>query len=232
MAFKEDLESLRQLLFGSGIISIDSAIDDVTREIINRRPVRTTTAIELMRQATAPETPGAAPLPGQSADSVKILKDNIKRQTFAVEGNRAGRYSQIDYVYDYNPQIAQALRVYVDNVLSPDFFTKEAINTICKIPEVETSTDFIQTKNQVAAIHDALRFEEEVTDVTSLLLKYGDCFVEILNPAAELVELGVLHENRQLEKEYQERNNSKNNYRIVVLNYTGTQFQYDKRRGL
>jgi len=196
MGFKDDLKNLRTSVFGSGVVNIDDAIEDVTREIVNKRRLQTTTVIELMKRIEDYHEQKGETTP----DLVSMIKGDIKRQSFTIEGDRSARYSQVDYVYDFNPQIAQALRVYLSNVLSPDFFTKQAMDITCTMPEFENTADYKQIRNQVEAIIEHTKLEEEVTDIVTFVLKYGDCFVEVYNPKEELIELGVLRE--QVESMY------------------------------
>jgi len=192
MGFDTQLKNLKDTLFGASVVSVDDAIEQVTKEIITKQKFKTTTIVELLRNLTKLEGKEETDQPGTSF--VEMLKKGVSRKKFAPETDRSERYRQIDYIYDNNPQVAQALKVFVDNCLSPDVFTKNTLDVICTLLQSEDTSEFEQAKRYMLSIQKHYKMEEHVTEITALFLKYGDVFVEVINPKEELMYYGVLQE--------------------------------------
>jgi len=194
MGFQNSLKDLRELVFGSGIDSVEDAIEDVTKEILTKRKLKTTTVVELVNKIVKDGAKDNSPgLDGQK-DAMSLLQRDLGRESFTVEGDRSGRYQQVDYILTNNPELAQALKVYVENVLSPDFFTKLAVGIVCILPQVEDTIVYEQAKRYMETLQKVMDVEDNITEIVTLALKYGDCFVEVSNPRAELVSYGILQE--------------------------------------
>lgn len=191
--FDNKLKDLKELLYGKSSVTFDNSINNVTSEILNNQKLQTTTIIELLQKALRVEEEKKAGPDGKKPEEKDILKSTysiinkaLERKTVSLPGGRSKLYSTIDEVYNYNPEVQQALNVYVDNVLSPDIFTKNSIDIINTLQDMGENIMENQVKSLYYAIRKQYKLESTITGITSTFLKYGDNFVEIRNPKEEL----------------------------------------------
>jgi|GEM_PF-2003477 len=201
--FNNNFNDLRELLYGKSASAFDESINNVTSEILNTQRMHTTTIVELLQKSLQIEDSkrsGKEVEKKTPEEIVKkthsIIKQALKRKTVKLPTGRAALYNKIDEVYNYNPEVAQAINIYVDNVLSPDIFTKNSIDIISKIKSInKDGTIFDQLRTLYYNIKTHFDLEKKITSITSDFLKYGDNFIEIRNPKEELRMYDVLKEN-------------------------------------
>ena len=136
---------------------------------------------------------------GRPAKNVKV--ENVKKQLanienmanqndiysmnelFSQESGRFQLYSSYNLIYENIPQMSQALNTYVDNIMSPDDFTKD-IFLIC-IDDVVTSM-LKETKDNSEVIKncktliDKYNLTKHTKNILTDTLKLGDQFVAVL----------------------------------------------------
>lgn len=113
-------------------------------------------------------------------------------ELFSQEQNRAQMYCSYRMIYEGIPQMAQGLETYVDNILSPDDFTKEIFNIYMRDLPLTTgntanlSTDTQEIISKCNNIIDKYKLENNATKILTESLMIGDCFVTVLDLKKEL----------------------------------------------
>jgi hypothetical protein len=112
-------------------------------------------------------------------------------EIFSQETNRFQLYSSYNLIYENIPQMAQALDTYVDNIMSPDDFTKNIFNIFIddvNITSKENSNNLENNeiiKNCMQLIED-YKLETTANKILTESLTLGDSFVAVLNLSDEM----------------------------------------------
>jgi len=122
----------------------------------------------------------------QLADIEAMVNNNdiySMNELFSQESGRFQLYSSYKLIYENIPQMAQALDTYVDNIMSPDDFTKDIFNIY--LDDVIISTSEIDDKNEKIVKNCKNLIEHYNLDITTKriikdTLKLGDQFVAVL----------------------------------------------------
>lgn len=121
---------------------------------------------------------------------------------FAQEQGRIQQYASYQLIYDNIPQMSQAVTTYVDNILSPDDFTKKIFNIYYKNTivndteaEVNSNTSYYDVIENVKKLNEKYDFEGKAQTILTESLKLGDCFVLCLPIRNEIAKLMVANEN-------------------------------------
>lgn len=104
-------------------------------------------------------------------------------ELFSVENDRAILYNNYRLIYDNIPQLAQALNTYVDNILSPDDFTKSVFNILIDgkiITSNLTTEDNSNIIENVKSLMKTYKLENLSKEIIRESLKIGDQFVAVL----------------------------------------------------
>jgi hypothetical protein len=110
-------------------------------------------------------------------------------EIFSQEMNRVQQYNSYRQIYNNIPQMAQALNTYVDNILSPDDFTKDIFNIYIK--DVNIKSDNIGVNNKEIIdncdkLIETYKLENQSKKILEEALMIGDCFVSVLNVKDEI----------------------------------------------
>lgn len=120
-------------------------------------------------------------------------------EIFSQETGRFQLYNSYHLIYENIPQMKQALDTYVDNIMSPDDFTKTTFNIVANgnsingISDNENKDDKEIVDNCKRLI-ETYKLESESVKILRNALKLGDCFVAVLNYKDELSRI-MLNEN-------------------------------------
>jgi len=134
---------------------------------------------------------------------VRNLLDNQEsfniNEMFSQEVGRLQAYSNYELIYDNIPQAAQALDTFVDNILSPDDFTKSIFNIyindiIMGSIEDDINSEFNKITERCKKILENYKFETLTSKIITEALKLGDCFTLVL-PLNREIEKLTLSEN-------------------------------------
>jgi hypothetical protein len=151
---------------------------------------------------------GRKSIKGKGKVNVNDLVDNadtgVVNDIFYSEKDRVQLYHSFDQIYDLIPQMAMALDTFVDNIISPDDFTKTSFNI-----EYTNVTATEQKKNEVAKrlteIKKKYLLERLQPKIIRNTMKKGDNFVAVLGYGDEIGKM-LKEENafRDETREYEE----------------------------
>ncbi len=127
-------------------------------------------------------------------DFNKLIDDpqNLAKITdiLYLEADRIGMYNNYKMIYDHIPQMAQALDTYVDNILSPDDFTKDIFNLFYDGRSIkniqETDENFNQVIKNLKTINTRYNIEKKASVIIRDTLVKGDQFVAVLKLEKQL----------------------------------------------
>jgi len=121
---------------------------------------------------------------------VENPQNGLINDIFFAEGERINLYQNYELLYDNIPQMAQALDTYVDNVMSPDDFTKNVFNVSYDSKNISDSnmeeTQNLEVINKINNILDIYKIESKSKKIIKNSLKLGDQFVAVLKMEKEL----------------------------------------------
>jgi Bacteriophage T4-like portal protein (Gp20) len=118
-------------------------------------------------------------------DLVENPSTNLISDIMFMESNRINLYENYQLIYDHIPQMAQALDTYVDNILSPDDFTKDVFNLFYDGKSVRSADEDLdesddQVINNLKEISRKYKIEEKAGPLIKDSLLKGDQFVAVL----------------------------------------------------
>ena len=128
----------------------------------------------------------------QIADQTALLSGDIVKQI---------SYKNYEAIYKHIPECATALKIYRDNILSPDDFTKRIFNYDYT---ASTDKDLVEkVKKNIKEITTKYKLDEKTADIIQQALLYGDAYYAVLSLEDELMTLlkdpsvnqGILQEN-------------------------------------
>ena len=111
----------------------------------------------------------------QIADKTALLAGDLKKQI---------NYQNYEAIFKHIPECSTALKIYRDNILSPDDFTKRIFN----FDYVDTTDDKIKeiVKGNIENIVKKYKLNEKTVDIIQNTLLYGDEYYAILSLEDEL----------------------------------------------
>jgi hypothetical protein len=128
----------------------------------------------------------------QIADQTALLSGDVVKQI---------SYKNYEAIYKHIPECATALKIYRDNILSPDDFTKRIFNYDYV---ASTDKDLVEkVKKNINEIACKYKLDEKTADIIQQALLYGDAYYAVLSLEDELMTLlkdpsvnqGILQEN-------------------------------------
>jgi hypothetical protein len=123
----------------------------------------------------------------------------IIQEIFFNESSRFDLYKNYDMIYEYIPQMAQALDTYVDNIISPDDFTKDVFNLFYDGKSIntvmESDDDYSVVIKNLKEINERYNMEEKSSELIRDSLRLGDQFVAVLRLDEEIN--NILNEGEQ-----------------------------------
>jgi hypothetical protein len=109
------------------------------------------------------------------------------------QGSRIMRYKIYQSIVSHIPYCHRALSVLVDNILSPDDITKEALDVKPK-KHIEDETPTASRVRYVKEVIEVLGLEKNLNQVVRCTLLFGDFFCEIGEPKTALTSRSILTE--------------------------------------
>ncbi len=110
-------------------------------------------------------------------------------------------YQNYDAIYKHIPECAAALKVYRNNIISPDDFTKMIFeyNYVDTVDEQKVN----RVKRNIEKLIRKYKIDLETENIVTEVLKYGDCYYAVLSVEKELntmlndmhLDSTTLHEN-------------------------------------
>jgi hypothetical protein len=129
--------------------------------------------------------------------------NGVVNELFIQEKTRFKLYEDYEALHEYIPQLAQALDVFVDNIMSPDDFTKDVFSIFYN--GKNASSDMKGERKVITNIHnleETYKIEDKAKDWVRKTLYMGDQFVAVLPLEKEFNKL--LGENGELANEFTE----------------------------
>lgn len=128
----------------------------------------------------------------QIADQTALLSGDVVKQI---------SYKNYEAIYKHIPECATALKIYRDNILSPDDFTKRIFNY--NYSDTADKDLVEKVKHNIEQISEKYKLDEKTADIIQQALLYGDAYYAVLSLEDELMSLlkdpsinqGVLQEN-------------------------------------
>ena len=124
---------------------------------------------------------------------LKFLEKDLKISNLQLEESRISRYVEYDTIVQKIPYMKRALRIITQNILSPDDFTKIALQI--SSDEIQDDTKKEIGRDHIERILKIYEIEDKIYDIVYNTLKWGDYFTEIC-----IVE-DILKQHKLLESE-------------------------------
>lgn len=122
----------------------------------------------------------------------KVLENpnnGLVNEIYASEKSRISKMADYDKIVKYIPQLYQALNVLVDNIMSPDDFTKDIFTLQYNDKDVSTSDKRDKVIENLKNLEEKYCIEDKTRDIIFDTLKYGDQFISILKLDTEFDKL-------------------------------------------
>lgn len=170
-----NLDDLRRLIKKGGTSDLERDLDQISSSLVDYQSTKYETLIRLLRGLPQNDTSSTT-----SKQDLTFLRRLLEGVT--VERNRIERYKLIRDLIQRLPELGQTLSTYVDNVLSPDDYLKDAL--------VISANDTV--KPLVEEVIRRYKIEEHIPLIVAKTLAFGDFFVEIreigsLRPLTEVL---------------------------------------------
>ena len=110
-------------------------------------------------------------------------------ELFSQESGRFQLYSSYQLIYENIPQMAQALDTYVDNIMSPDDFTKDIFNIYLDdviISTTENKGENVKIIDNCKDLIKKYKLDTQCKRIIKETLKLGDQFVAVLKMNDEI----------------------------------------------
>lgn len=116
--------------------------------------------------------------------------NGIINDLYAKEKSRISLMDEYDQIVNYIPQLNQALNVLVDNIISPDDFTKDIFSIFYNDKDINgEDSDSNSIINNLKEINEEYKFETKTRKLVTDTLKYGDQFVACLKYDTEFTKM-------------------------------------------
>jgi len=197
-SLKQIFNNLKAGIVGTKTAKIDSQIDSAFKSIqsVSRvvdRNIYMDTMKNMMKNIGGSE---------ENADD--ILKD--MNQVYGMEslqqGDRLQRYNEYEQIVTNIAYCKRALKVLVDNILSPDDITKRTIQFLATDEDGNVKEDNDETIiGRLRDIKSHLHIDKHIDKLTTCTMKKGDYFVEILHSPKGENALSIISENAIIDEE-------------------------------
>jgi len=111
------------------------------------------------------------------------------------ERSRIILYENYKIINEMIPQLPESIQTYVDNIISPDDFSKQSLNIIYDFDETNYSSNSTDLKNFLSIIKKNFDFLKKTYKIENKVIKYikealtyGDCFVAVLKLSEQIKE--------------------------------------------
>lgn len=118
----------------------------------------------------------------EDINSNSIISDFVTKEltNVTIDKDRIARYNAIHGLRRKVPVLGRALRVWIDNIISPDDFTSKTLNIICNMDNA-VEEKVLGLKDHFRNIIKYIKLEDHLEDIILPFLEYGDSFIEIVH---------------------------------------------------
>lgn len=106
--------------------------------------------------------------------------NGIVNELFLKEKTRFNLYDDYEALFEYIPQLAQAVEVFVDNIMSPDDFTKDIFSIFYDNKNVSDMSSEQRVIANIKNLEETYKIENKAKDWVRKTLIKGDQFIAIL----------------------------------------------------
>jgi len=133
----------------------------------------------------------------------KILENpdtNLVSDILYSDKDRIIHYPQYNLIDDNIPQVAEALNVITDNIISPDDFTKNSLNIFLNNEKINLNDNNLDsTLKKIKDLLDNYSLHDKKRKIIRNTLKFGDEFIAVLDLETELKKR-IITESEQIFK--------------------------------
>jgi hypothetical protein len=183
-------------------------VSEKYKSVTGNSPIEflTRMVIEDERESNKKKGKNGQPEQGKGMMNINQVLENpnngIVNELFMKDRTRFKAYDDYDALYEYIPQLAQAIEVYVDNIMSPDDFTKDVFSTYYNDRNVTELKGEKKVITNIKNLEDTYKIEDKSKDWIRKTLYMGDQFVAVLPLEKEFNK--ILGENGELLNEQAE----------------------------
>lgn len=196
MSIKDTFRNLLYSINKSGDLTIDFErhLDDVnSADLLS--PYRKKDWIDLVNAVVNKSNNG------KESDAIdNILSSfNAGYSQFTPSKKRLDSYKNILAVKDRIPILGKALRIWADNILSPDDINKRSLNVISELDDIEgIETEIDLLKQEFRNAMKVLAIDKKADYIIQNTLLFGDFFVELTTRQREMENVfgGVIREEK------------------------------------
>jgi hypothetical protein len=124
---------------------------------------------------------------------IEKAEQGIVSNMMLMEQDRVARYDTMEAIHNHIPQIATAIDTYVDNIMSPDDFTKQVLNLHYEgVGDDEERSGIME---RLKELNEQYLIDDKAHVILTDTLKLGDQFVATLRTDKELKKLMLLKES-------------------------------------
>jgi len=121
-------------------------------------------------------------------DLVEKSEERGINALLTAEAGRIATYHDYRRIYHLIPQMAQALDTYVDNIISPDDFTKNSVNIEFEGKGL-SSDDTDRVNKNIKTLSKKYKFNKRIPKILKNALQDGDYFLAVISLQKELTRL-------------------------------------------
>ncbi len=138
---------------------------------------------------------------GKETDSIDSVLGSLSTNysQFTPSKKRLDSYKNVLAVKDRIPILGKALRIWADNILSPDDINKRSLNVISEIDDIEgMETDIDLLKQEFRNALKMLAIDKKADYIIQNTLLFGDFFIELTTRQHEIDNVlgGVIKEEK------------------------------------
>lgn len=120
---------------------------------------------------------------------IDTANSGIINEMFIDEKDRFALYDDYEALYQYIPQLSQAIQVFCDNIMSPDDFTKDVFTLSYNSNNASTGGQEVKIMGNLKRLEENYKLEEKLTEWIIKTLYLGDQFIAILSLNKELSQM-------------------------------------------
>lgn len=186
----DTFSKLKQNIVGTKTDKIDSQLNDTIKDIsVYRNQSGSNDYIELVRSIISKS--GSNNMFSSSTAGLFSNQDNTP-SSFG-QGKRIQRYKSYESIVNNISHCKRALDVLVGNILSPDDITKMSLEV--KSENYLTGQTNNQSINKIKSVIKEVKIDDNLSEIVSNTLLYGDYFCEIADSKTALTSKSILSEH-------------------------------------
>ena len=154
--------------------------------------------------------------------------DIIDNITKALEGTyasqkRVAMYDEVRSIFRQLPLLMKAVRIYVDNILSPDEITKFSLQVVANTDdEDEEDTKYDGIIDEYENIIKSLRLEDKIDALITNVLIEGDRFFEVTTVKSDFLHTAKMSNIQLKEEKYKFRDGKSKEIQEMTVYYEDT----------